>query len=652
VTERTSEVQVILLECAPGAARRQWLEEWLKSSPSGLFSCLDCSMQRRGPWAGLDQLFEALAHHLAERAPSLLHEHSYEIVSVAPRLRATLQARYQCLTDVAPEEERVRLFPRDRAMRIPHGLIDLLVKCVDHGILRSPLTLACDALDEAGWSGSRFFAELARRAGPVVGLQAAIGVRPGAGRAVLEQFQAPGLFVHVSEVAVPASLEPVSAPSHDEAEQRKTALSMEAQAARGPEESEALLPSLIRIWSDLGDERRSLEWRAEAFACYTFRGLYADAWEYGRAVVDRLDEYAGQDEMRRFKVINKVFGCIGAIGDQEALRALPAFVISEGLAKLTNPGFRGGVHYILSMLYARFLPELDLDRAENHLELGLAELARSKESEASRRFQMAFNRNGLALIRFRQGRTEEAVDLCREARAELDEYLPMDRQRLHRSVLLYNIAQVYAAIGDLEQALDHLSQAIAKDPEYSEYYNDRGMLRFKTGDLEAAREDYQRAIALSPPYYEVWTNLGQCLRRAKDFEGAIRAYSRSLDLDAKQLLALTGRADCYQELGLLEAAYADYTAVLAMAPESWDCLGNRAVVLYALGRVEESLADLEKAVALAPAVAELRRNRAIALADLGRTRQAREDLEDCLRLDPYIVDRPEILARLEAFIQS
>jgi len=393
---------------------------------------------------------------------------------------------------------------------------------------------------------------------------------------------------------------------------------------------------------------RSLHWRAEAFARYTFLGLYADAWEYGKVVTDRLDEYAGQDEARRYKMLNKIFGCIGAIGDEQALRALPAFVVAEGLEKLTNPAYRGGVHYILSMLYARFLPELDLDRAERHLDLGLSELERSEESEASRRFQIAFNRNGLALIRFRQGRAGEAVALCRQAREQLDQYLPADRQRLHRSVLLYNIAQVFATMGDIRQALEHLSQAIAMDPEYSEYYNDRGMLHFKAGDLDAARQDYLRGIALSPPYYEVWTNLGQCLRRAKDFEGAVRAYTRSLDLEPRQSLAWIGRADCYQELGELEQACSDYSAALVETPESWECLGNRAVVLYDLGRIEESLADLERAVGVAPKVPELRRNRAIALAELGRTQRAREDLECYLELEPGAADLPGVLATIQA----
>jgi tetratricopeptide (TPR) repeat protein len=645
MVERGAKIQVVLVECEPGSTRREWLERWSQSHPSVVPACLDCAMERRGPWAGLDQIFEALAEVLAERAPDLLHEHSYEVVSVAPALRETVQVRFQCLTDVAAEEERVRLFPRDRAMRIPHGLIDLLLSCLGRGHLRPPLTLACDALDEAGWIATRFFAELARRAGPVVGLRVAIGVRPGAGDALLAKLCSPLLPVEVDKVALAAGPEPVPAAA-DAGSLLAAAQALEARAASAPATCEALLPRLIKVWADLGDDRRSLDWRGEAFSRYTFCGLYADAWKYGRVVVERLDEYVGQDEGRRFKVLNKVFGCRGATRDAQALSELPAFVVAEGLEKLTHPAYRAGAHYILAMLYGRFLPELDLERATTHLELGLAELQRSTEPEAQRRFHIAFNRNGLALIRFRQGRMDEAIALCREARQQLDEYLPADAQRLHRSVLVHNIAQVYVSIGASRLAIEHLSEAIAIDPEYSEYYNDRGMVHFRSGNFEAARQDYLRAIALSPPYYEVWTNLGQCLRRAKDHPGAVRAYSRALDLEPGQPLALMGRADSYQELGKLELACSDYTAALSAAPASWDCLANRAVVLYGLGRLEESCADLERAVSLAPKVAELRRNRATALAELGQAQRAREDLVHYLELEPNPADRAEVLARI------
>jgi len=117
------------------------------------------------------------------------------------------------------------------------------------------------------------------------------------------------------------------------------------------------------------------------------------------------------------------------------------------------------------------------------------------------------------MIRNFQRRPEEAIELCRSGFAYLNENLDANEHRLHRSILLYNIAQVYAATGAHEEALEYYAGTIEMDPNYSEYYNDRANVLLQMDRLEEAKADYLQAIELSPPYFEVFTNLGQCYRR-------------------------------------------------------------------------------------------------------------------------------------------
>ena len=131
-------------------------------------------------------------------------------------------------------------------------------------------------------------------------------------------------------------------------------------------------------------------------------------------------------------------------------------------------------YYLLAMLHARFLPQRDLDRAATYLERALDLLPGAGLPDEERHFLTAFTMNGLAFVRLRQGRPEEAVRLCREAIALLDAHLRPHQHRLHRSVLLYNIAQVYAVSGPYEEALRYLSAALDVDPNYAEYYQERG----------------------------------------------------------------------------------------------------------------------------------------------------------------------------------
>jgi len=199
-------------------------------------------------------------------------------------------------------------------------------------------------------------------------------------------------------------------------------------------------------------------------------------------------------------------------------------------------------------------------------------------------------------IRHRQGRPDEALELCLAGFNELRQRLAPEEHRLHRSVLLYNAAQVLAALERHDEAIACISRAMALDPNYSEYYAERGGVYLKIGRFEEAERDFLRAIDLSPPYSDVWTNLGQCYRVTDRPEEAIRAYARALDLDPAVPLALIGRAESSLALGDADGAIRDYTAALALEHEQPLVLAGRAVAYYESGRFDDALNDNRRVV--------------------------------------------------------
>jgi tetratricopeptide (TPR) repeat protein len=324
----------------------------------------------------------------------------------------------------------------------------------------------------------------------------------------------------------------------------------------------------------------------------------------------------------------------------------------DAIGQTENLEWRGQLHYLLAMLYARFFPQRDLAKGEELLDLGLRDLEQADMAEETRHFQTVFNRNGLAMVRHFQGRFQEAIDLCRDGLQRLESHLSPDRHRLHRSVLLYNMAQVYFAVGEHEQALSHYSVAMEMDPNYSEYFNERGNVFLRMGRHEEARADYLRAIELSPPYFEVWTNLGQSCRLLGRMEEALSAYARALDLEPGQLLALLGRAQAREALGQVDGAMADYTAALALNADLWDAVASRAVLHYERGELGACLDDLNRAIELAPQVPDLYQNRALVLSDLGYRERAAQDLATYLELNPAAEDRTEVEERLQRLVEE
>jgi tetratricopeptide (TPR) repeat protein len=607
--------QVIVLESPAGAGRRGILRSWLLEAEAGGAQTwlLPCSFADGGPWAGVRDLFARHVEAIGAGGAETLRRHAYELVRVLPHLRESLGTRYESLTDVSPPHEQVRNYPADRAFRLVHGLVDLFMELHRED---ESLVLACDDFDAAGAMAKRFFVELLRRGAGRLRLTLVLAVSPGEGEEQLSRlpdgvsrlYRLPAL---AADGAADGAAGGGGADDPERSLQAATAL--EARVQDAPSEAEFHLPALIRLWLAAGRPDRALRWLVLGLAVYNVMGVYEESVVYGEQALEIAKRICPEDARLHWRIVTKLYMSYLAL--QRGEEAL-AFFTSEAPRERYDPYRRSQICYSLAMAHARYLPQRDLARGEELLAEGLLHLEQAEVPPEDYYFQYVFNRNGLAMIRQFQKRPEEAIALCREGYALLQEHLRPESHRLHRSVLVYNMAQVYTSMGATDEAIEHFTAVIAMDPQYSEYYNDRGNLYLRLGRLTDALSDYQRAIALSPPYAEVFTNLGQCHRKLGNMDAAVEAYSRALDLQPDVLLALLGRAQAYEELGRADAAVADYSAALEIDPGLWEALQNRGILHYGEGRLDACLADLDAAIQLAPGVAQLYENRSIVLADL------------------------------------
>jgi len=630
---------IVVVEAQAGRARRDHLTGVLERARAAGASTwlLECHRDQGGPWAGLRDLLTEILPAVREKAPDLVRKHDYELALVLPELQRTIAVRNPNLTDLSAGHERTRNYAADRAYRIPHGLVDLLAAWHDRSDGR-PWIIACDDFEHAGALVRLFFVELIRRRGAALDLRLIVAAAPGAGAGAVKPFDASVPREHVS-LDLPED-PPSAAPDPAEMAQRARELAASLPDLPG---LEIALPRLIRYWEAAGDPVRAMIARAEAFTFCTKRGFYEDALYYGESALEALERVAPEDSARRLGIYNMLSNCYSALG-----RPRDGLAVVEKALKATQESEHLYTwHYIEAMYHARYLPQRDYDRAERALEEGLRHIDRANLEPHVRLFHRAFNRNGLAMIRHFQKRYDEAIALCRASFDELDAELKPHEHQLHRSVLLYNVALVFTTLGQLDEAIGMYTAAIRMDPNYSEYYNERGSLYLKAGRLEEAERDFLRAIELSPPYQEVWTNLGQCYSEMNRSDDAIAAYSRALDLNPRQPLALAGRGHTYDELGRAELAMADYDRTLEINPSQPLVYGRRAALHFDGDRVREALDDLDAAIQLAPALADLYQNRAAALRQLGRLEDAARDLCRYIELAPDAEDVAQVATLLD-----
>jgi tetratricopeptide (TPR) repeat protein len=606
----------VSLLISPSGEGRAALLRRLAESP-----VIPCDRRNEGVWSGVSPLLRTWVNRIDPIDPDLVHRYARELEMVLPERRSGDAAERKSLAETAANDERIRVFPADRTIRVIQGLIDFMLQAArTAGDCR--LALGFDSWDESSNLGRFFVHELVRRC--ILPMELFLAVSPGRVAETVGEWPGPPF----REVYCPLTPLP-TAPELTAEEAAAQATLLSGSLAADPSEAEIAVHRLICLLERSGDPGHALLVRAKALRIYNHHGFYEDAYEFVPPVAEGLDDLCQGDETVRLSLLVQIYSTLVATG--RAGQMLP-ILEREGLPKAASAKVRARIHYMLAMMYLRFLPLRDPDLAERHLLASIEEAERSDALEDDKQFNIAFSTNGLALVRSRQGRPEEAIELCRECLRRIDSHFSRSRHVLFRSVLIYNIAQVYAGMNRFSEAIDHYTAVIELDPNYSEYYNERANLLLKINRFAEAAADYGQAISLSPPYTEVWTNLGQCHRLMGGMEEALACYTRALDLSPGQLLARVGRAQTLRALGRREEAVADYSAVLCLDPKLPFVWANRAALHYEAGRCTQALVDLNEAIRLAPGVPDLYRSRALAFTVLGHPDEAARDEDTRARL--------------------
>jgi tetratricopeptide (TPR) repeat protein len=647
---------------------------------------VSCHRRLRGPYTGGGAVLRRVVPELLAVDGELVAAHATEVVTMAPELTAVVPVPPQTLTNLANRAERTRFYSVARTLRLSHGATELLLDWVR---LLHPdgVIIAFRDLDEADPTDREFVSVLLRRCDP--GLLTVLAeadraddplgqaldryarqvswpphaqLPPSAGADLAQ------LFIDSDGTAKdPASRRAYAELPAEERARRHTARAA-ALAARG---EPSLRLGAIPYHLEHGLDPVGAGGEALTAACDDSfdLGCYEATLELATRGRELVKDAEKPEPYWNFT--NKVGACLSYLK-----RGSKGFVYFDELRRITaNPDVHMNSCYMMAMLYTRHLPPGDHDefRALEWVNTAIA-IADRHPDPHRRVFVGAFMRNARALVELHRNELEVSLALVNEAIAMTDADLGPDEQLLHRSVLLYNRAQILNAFGDFAASLRDYDVVISRDPEYGDYYFERAGVRRAAGRPDEALADYATAIRLSPPFHEAHYNRADLLRELGDDEGALRDLDYAVVLDPSHVDSLVNRVDLLLELGQNERAHADidagleldpgnanllcargslladagdtdaayksYTAALTEDPAFVAAWGNRAILSYGTGRPADAVADLDHAIGLADDPS-LRANRAIALQDLGEHSRAIADLD--LALAAFGDDQPDLL---------
>lgn len=206
----------------------------------------------------------------------------------------------------------------------------------------------------------------------------------------------------------------------------------------------------------------------------------------------------------------------------------------------------------------------------------------------------------LGVIKYQQGRHQEAVDLIKKA-INLDKNNPEAHS---------NLGLALHGNGRHQLALDSYARALALNPRHPDALNNRGNVHRDLNRLEQALADYDAALALRPRFALALAARADVLNRLGRAGDALAAIDRALELQATPELH-NARGTVLQTLQRRDDALLCFDAALRCDPTHLAAWNHKAGALYLMGRRDDALAALEQAAALAPQAADIRLKQAV-----------------------------------------
>ena len=169
-----------------------------------------------------------------------------------------------------------------------------------------------------------------------------------------------------------------------------------------------------------------------------------------------------------------------------------------------------------------------------------------------------------------------------------------DNAVVHRAVLLHDM-------GNIEQAIEIVKQALDADPENSDYYLYLGSFYEELERYNEAINILLKGLEIDPQSTRIHFRLGVIYDKIGDRKMAVEVMEKVVQIEPNNAKALNYLGYSYAEMGIhLEKAEALIMRALEIKPEDGYMIDSLAWVYYKQGAFEKALSWLKKAISLVP----------------------------------------------------
>jgi serine/threonine protein kinase/tetratricopeptide (TPR) repeat protein len=199
--------------------------------------------------------------------------------------------------------------------------------------------------------------------------------------------------------------------------------------------------------------------------------------------------------------------------------------------------------------------------------------------------------------------------------------------------------QRFERVENIQQAIDHFSQALTIDNTYALAYAGIGEAYLRMYDatkdarlIELAIENCSKAIDLNPNLSSVHITLGMINYETGKYEMAVDAFKQALSMNPVHDDAYRGLARAYEALGNLDLAESTYKEAIRLKPGYWAGYNVLGGFYFRHNRFEEALENFIRVTEITPDNYRGYSNLGATYFQLGQRERAREMWERSLEV--------------------
>jgi tetratricopeptide (TPR) repeat protein len=193
------------------------------------------------------------------------------------------------------------------------------------------------------------------------------------------------------------------------------------------------------------------------------------------------------------------------------------------------------------------------------------------------------NRQWLPMPHKNQGRFAGVQEVAEKALKPSDQNL---RTSAHRK----------AKQGDYAGAIALLTRLIARHPDQSVDYNNRGLIFFQSGQRDKALADYNKALQLNPELDSAYNNRANYYASNGQLAEALTDYEMALDLNPGNTRTWINQAITFRELGLYDLALENLDMALMLGGLEDHIYAERGRTYHLRGDWNCAIADYHRAL--------------------------------------------------------